>query len=126
MVAQSLDLPSPEDQAQCQLPENRIDFLRFNNEFIPSIRKGLKRATTRLRVRCVKPGQQLSVLNLQDENLGFIRVTKAELLTLGQIHERLAKEENTTIEGLRRGLTKIYGPQPADQIFTAIYFVSEL
>lgn len=97
--------------------------IRFLEKFVDDLKSNVKRATTRRGIRCVKAGMRLKATDPDGKHLGTLMVSKAILLRYHEINKEIAKAENTTIEGLKRGLVSIYGPEIKKQNLTAIFFL---
>ena len=100
-----------------------ITEIKFLKRFVPDLESGLKTATTRRGIRCVKPGQKVISSTPDGETLGEMVILKAYVLRFNEISKELAEAENTTVEGLQRGLISIYGPDIKNQDLTAIHFI---
>ncbi len=96
--------------------------LSFNEEFLESIFKSQKTATTRKGIRCYKPGTIVEMTDSSKQSQGFLKVTKVEFLRYKSLHKKLAKAENCTLAELRGGLVEIYGQDIKSEALTAVYF----
>ncbi len=96
--------------------------MSFNQEFLESIFKSQKTATTRKGTRCYKPGTIVEMIDTQKQSQGFLKITKVEFLGFKALHKKLAKAENCSLKELREGLIEIYGQEIKAEPLTAIYF----